>query len=209
MAELKLPRITLVTPSYNQGRYLAETIESVLAQNYPNLEYFVFDGGSTDGSREILAHYADRLDYWESAPDNGQSDAISKGFRRATGVMLNWLNSDDLLAPGALAQMAALYLTDTRAGIYAAAVENFTDGHFDAPREKSKPNNLDIESLLGLTGRIVNRHQPGIFFSRDLYELSGEVALRYHFCMDLDLHGRLLLAGGRVIYSDCTVAYFR
>src|SRR6476659_6496433 len=88
------PKITVVTPSYNQGQFLERAIKSVLSQNYPNLEYFVFDAGSTDGSVAILKKYNKRLTHWASETDCGQSDAISKGWKMATGDILAWLNSD-------------------------------------------------------------------------------------------------------------------
>ena len=96
------PRITIVTPSFNQAQYLEETIRSVLLQGYPNLEYLVFDGGSTDGSVDILRRYDRFLDAWVSERDKGQSDAINKGLARCTGTIVNWLCSDDVLLPGAL-----------------------------------------------------------------------------------------------------------
>lgn len=123
---MKFPKISIVTPSFNQAQFLGETIESVLAQRYPNLEYFVFDGGSTDGSVEILQRYGSRLTYWESRPDKGQADAIAKGFCRATGDLLNWLNSDDLLAPHALQHIANLAGSRPDADLLAASVENFS-----------------------------------------------------------------------------------
>jgi glycosyltransferase involved in cell wall biosynthesis len=97
-----LPRITVVTPSFNQAAYIAGTLKSVLDQGYPNLEYIVMDGGSTDGSVDLIRQHADRLAYWVSRPDEGQADAILQGLSRATGEVATWLNSDDILMPGAL-----------------------------------------------------------------------------------------------------------
>jgi len=106
-----VPRITVVTPSFNQAEFIEETIRSVLLQGYPNLEYIVIDGGSTDGSVEVIEKYSPWLTYWCSEPDRGQSHAINKGFERATGEILGWINSDDILYSGAL-QAAAEGLSD-------------------------------------------------------------------------------------------------
>jgi glycosyltransferase involved in cell wall biosynthesis len=106
---MEWPRITIVTPSYNQAQYLDETMRSVLDQNYPNLEYIVMDGGSKDDSVDVIKRYADRLAYWVSEKDSGQSNAINKGFARATGDVYGFINSDDVLYPDSLRRVGEAY----------------------------------------------------------------------------------------------------
>jgi glycosyltransferase involved in cell wall biosynthesis len=121
------PRITVVTPSYQQAQFLEECLRSVLLQNYPNLEYVVIDGGSTDGSVEILRRYAPFLAHWQSTKDAGQGDALNQGFSRATGEIMGWLNSDDLLLPGALFAVARGFLRSRADIVYGDALNAFED----------------------------------------------------------------------------------
>jgi glycosyltransferase involved in cell wall biosynthesis len=111
------PKVSIVTPSFNQGQFLEETIRSVLLQNYPNLEYIVIDGGSTDNSLEVIKKYEKHLAYWQSRKDGGQADAIAQGFDRATGDILSWLNSDDILLPTALKDVAGAFAENPKTGV--------------------------------------------------------------------------------------------
>ena len=104
------PCISTVTPSFNQGRFLEECMDSVLSQNYPNLEYIIMDGGSTDNSVEIIKKYEKYLTFWQSKPDGGQYAAINGGFRRTTGEIMTWLNSDDKFHPDAFLTVAAIFM---------------------------------------------------------------------------------------------------
>jgi glycosyltransferase involved in cell wall biosynthesis len=103
-------KVSIVTPSYNQGEFLERTIESVINQEYPNIEYIIIDGGSNDESVEIIKKFEPKIDYWHSKPDRGQSDAINTGFSRAKGDLLCWLNSDDTLNPGAINHVVNIYV---------------------------------------------------------------------------------------------------
>lgn len=103
------PKISIITPNYNQGAYLEETILSVVGQNYPNLEYIVIDGGSTDNSIDIIKKYSDQITYWESTPDKGMYDAIQKGFNKSTGEIMAWINSDDMYLPKSLFSVAEIF----------------------------------------------------------------------------------------------------
>jgi glycosyltransferase involved in cell wall biosynthesis len=176
------PRISLVTPSYNQAEYLEETIRSVLLQGYPNLEYFVFDGGSTDGSVEILRKYDGFLDGWVSERDRGQSDAINKGFARSTGAIVNWLCSDDILLPGALSHVGQAFVERPETEVLAAAAKY----HFEDSSEPDfvrTPTAADLALLPGWN----NILQPSCFFRRSLLRRPSPVRTDLHFAMDTEL----------------------
>ena len=185
------PRISIVTPSYNQAQYLEEAIRSVLLQGYPNLEYIVMDGSSTDGSVEILRKYEPWLTYLHIGPDEGQAAAIKDGFERATGEILAWLNSDDRYRPGALHRVAHFFLTHPKV-VFGNGDVNFVDnsGQWIKRMFARKPNRF-LTSNLGVHGW----PQQGCFWRRWVYERVGGIDPSLHFCMDLDLFIRLIGTG--------------
>ncbi len=205
-ADASLPRITVITPSYQQAAYLERTIHSVLSQNYPDLEYIIIDGGSTDGSVEIIRRYASRLAYWVSEPDSGQTDAINKGLRKATGALLVWINSDDLLLPGAL-EVAAKYHVRYPDSILLGDVVNFKDGQDWGYRMRQRE--VTVENLLTFWNPHGFWHQPGTFVPRSRLRIAPQLdaALHYHF--DREWLCRLLPGGSQVTYLHEVTAAFR
>jgi glycosyltransferase involved in cell wall biosynthesis len=181
----QLPLVTIVTPSYNQAQYLEQTIASVLAQDYPNLEYFVVDGGSTDGSLEIIQRYADRLSWWVSEPDNGQADAINKGLARAKGEFVAWLNSDDVYFPDAINQAVRVLQADSALGLVYGQLRSINAAGETFNTITYHPYSL--EDLLAF--RIIG--QPAIFMRRAVLERAGLLDSRYHFLLDHHLWIRI------------------
>jgi glycosyltransferase involved in cell wall biosynthesis len=187
MSTNQLPIISIVTPSFNQGQYLEETILSVLNQDYPALEFFIIDGGSTDGSVEIIKKYAHRLTYWESKPDRGQSHGINKGFRMASGEIVAWLNSDDLLAPGALKVVAQAWQQNPGLGLISGQTEIIDQaGKPTGNIFGSEPN--VINSLLSSENPV---SQPSTFFSTSALKEVGFLDETLHMSMDWDLWLRI------------------
>jgi len=183
----QLPIISIVTPSYNQGSYLEETILSVLEQGYPALEFFIFDGGSTDGSLDIIQKHQDQLTFWESKPDRGQSHAINKGFRMASGEIVAWLNSDDLLAPGALKVVAQAWQQNPGVGLITGQTEIIDQaGKPTGNIFGSEPN--VINSLLSSENPV---SQPSTFFSTSALKEVGFLDETLHMSMDWDLWLRI------------------
>lgn len=180
------PLVSIVTPSYNQAKYLEATIQSVLDQDYENIEYIVVDGGSTDGSVDILHKYSDRLAWWVSEPDQGQTNAINKGFARANGEILAWLNSDDTYLPQAVSQAAAKFQDSPETGlIYGDA--NFIDGE---GRVIGKFN-AQQTSYARLRRGGVYIPQQAAFWRADLWRQVGPLDPSFYFAMDYDLWVRL------------------
>lgn len=184
-----LPKISIVTPSFNQGEFLEKTITSVLDQGYPELEYMVIDGGSTDASVDIIRRYAGRLTHWESEQDRGQSHAINKGFARATGEILGWLNSDDRLEPGALHAVAQAAMAHPEAGVFVGAGRKMDrDGREHYYKE---PQDLSFAGLCRwMDGN--NFMQPSCFFRKSVWDVCGPLDESVHIALDVDLWLRMV-----------------
>ncbi|MBI2061767.1 MAG: glycosyltransferase [Nitrospirae bacterium] len=184
------PLISIVTPSKNHGRFVEETIRSVLEQDYPHVEYMVLDGGSKDGTVDVIRRYQDRLAYWVSEPDGGQTDAINKGFARAKGEFLMWLNSDDFLLPGALRAVAEGFSSDPEVGIiHGDAITIDEDGN---RRGVTRSGPFTLEGHI--TGKGPFMVQPSAFMRRKVMESIGPLDASLRYAMDYQVW---LLAGYR------------
>jgi glycosyltransferase involved in cell wall biosynthesis len=182
----QLALISVITPSFNQADYLEDTIRSVLEQDYPRLEYIIVDGGSTDGSVEIIRRYEHRLTHWISGPDMGQTDAINKGFELATGDIYAWLNSDDTYEPGALIEAARFLQEHPEAGmVYGAAMYIDEDGKTVA-RYPAAPTDY---AGLRRGGNTIS--QQATFFRAKLWKMVGPLDPSFYYAMDYDLWVRL------------------
>lgn len=176
------PKISVVTCSYNHVRFLERTIRSVLDQEYPNLEYIVIDGGSADGSVEILRRYSDRLSYWVSEPDQGQTHALTKGFERATGEVLCWLCSDDLHEPSTLHEVGRFFTENPDAQIvYGDSTWIDAEDRIIAPKKEHRFNRF----IWMYDHNFIP--QPSTFWRRDLYRQVGGLDKTFDIAMDADL----------------------
>ncbi len=176
------PMVSIITPSYNQGRFIRETIESVLTQDYENIEYLIIDGGSTDQTLDMIREYENRLTYL-SEKDRGQSDAINKGFRMAKGSIVAWLNSDDVYEPGCVSKAVEAFESNDRLGLL------YGDGWIiDEKSRKRKvfeyTQEFDYWKLVNFWDYIM---QPAAFFKKDALQKVGYLDEKLHYCMDWDL----------------------
>lgn len=198
------PKISIVTPSYNQAQFIEETICSVLLQDYPNLEYIIIDGDSTDGSVEIIKKYETQLAYWVSEPDRGQSHAINKGWQRATGEIVAWLNSDDTYEPGAIRKVASFMQNNPEVDmVYGKCFYIDKESLIVAPFQHQEFN----------VSKMIQDHrwyipQQTVWLRRCILDKVGLLDEGLHFKMDRDLYIRIGL-NGKVVKLPIHLANFR
>jgi len=195
--------VSIVTPSFNQGKYIKQTIDSVLSQEIPDLEYWVIDGGSTDETVDILRSYGDRL-RWISEPDNGQTQAINKGWGLTRGDFISWLNADDLLAPGSIQRAVEFLQSNPVVGGVYGDCTYISDTGDPIAAYPARPYQFD--TLVIETENFIP--QPGTFLRRKVVELAGGLDESLHYVMDFDLWLRMGLHAP-MMYLPGTVAYTR
>jgi Glycosyl transferase family 2 len=198
------PRIAVVTPSYNQADYVGRTIESVLAQGYPELEYVVQDGGSDDGSAERIGSYDGLLTRWGSAPDGGQADAVNRGFAGTSGEIMAWLNSDDLLLPGSLAHVARYFADNPEVDLVYGNRVVIDEHDMHVGSWVLPPHDDEVLTLVDYVP------QETMFWRRSLWERAGgHLDERYRFNLDWELLLRFRVAGARMARLPRFLGAFR
>ncbi|NWG34852.1 MAG: glycosyltransferase [Chloroflexi bacterium] len=215
-----LPKISVITPSYNQGKYIEETIRSVLLQDYPNLEFIIMDGGSTDNTLEIIKKYEPWLAYWESVPDRGQSHAINKGLQKATGDWIAWLNADDLYLENALPLIASAIVRSPEPVFWIVGATIFTDPDLHEisqfpPHLYTSPGRDRNYIPTGWIDFVCTKRsgialpQPSSFWKRDIVIEVGGIDETLKYAMDHELYGRLAYHGFRPVLIGQALACFR
>jgi len=194
-------KFSIIVPSYNQGHFIAETFESLIAQDYENLEIIVMDGGSTDNTVEVIKKYETHLSYWISEKDKGQSHAINKGFSRATGDIVTWLNSDDQFYPGVLKKANEHFQKNPDAALIHGGATLFGEHMF--PIEKFAPT----EDIYYRYLSYIPFPQPGSFFRKAIFK-SPLVEEHFHYGMDYDLLVRIAL-NHKILPVDTLFAKYR
>jgi glycosyltransferase involved in cell wall biosynthesis len=198
-------KISIVTPSYNQAEFLETTISSVLSQGYPNLEYIIIDGGSTDGSVEIIKKYEKYVTYWISEKDQGQSDALNKGFRAATGEIVGWLNADDLYLSGCFNAIAEFFGTHPECDVVYGDYRWINEG--GAVLQNRREIGFDLFVLKYL--HILYIPTTATFFHRRVFDDRNFLDTAYRYAMDYDFFLRLALKGYRFYHLKEMLADFR
>ncbi|HEY5993176.1 MAG TPA: glycosyltransferase family 2 protein [Gallionellaceae bacterium] len=203
MPDVRLPKISVVTPSYNQGRFIEDTILSVIGQGYPNLEYIVIDGGSTDETVEVLKKYDDKITYWVSEKDSGQASALNKGFARATGDILCWLNSDDMYLPGTLKYISTR-LDISRPEMLIGNCVHIREGTGAAIGSDivSDCRRHDIAWCSYVI-------QPSSFWTRAVWEAAGKLDESLNYALDWDWFIRAKMAKAEFIAVERHLSVYR
>ncbi|MEQ9459616.1 MAG: glycosyltransferase family 2 protein [Phycisphaeraceae bacterium] len=203
------PRLSVVIPSFNQADYLAATLDSVLDQRYPNLQLMVIDGGSTDGSTDIIRHYAPHLDLAISEPDNGQTHAINKGLRHADGDLVTWVCSDDTLLPGSLDAVANLKQAQPQARWVAGRCQQI-DQHGEPILIEPRSRDISLRTaLLRTPTRPFHFPQPGVWWDPKLHHQHGYLDESLHYAMDFAWWLTLLKEGHHPVIIDQPLATYR
>ena len=194
-------KISIVTPSFNQGRFLDQTIRSVIEQDYPDMEYLVVDGGSTDNSVDIIRTHEKQIDWWVSEEDKGQSDAINKGLKRATGDIVAWINSDDYYEPEVFQLVARSFEENPDADLIYFDVRNFSNSTSEVFRHQAcYPPELFCTKVC--------LHQPGVFWRKNIMDKVGYLNESLYYTMDFDFWLKIYSAG-RIQYVPRVATNFR
>ncbi len=204
-----LPALSIIVPSFNQAGFIEETLLSIISQQYPGLELIVIDGGSTDGSVDIIRKYESHIAYWVSEPDRGQSHAINKGLARATGEWVAWMNSDDCYLPGALHFIFST-LPHTKADFLYGCCTSGPDMEHRIPKVYKRDHKRDLFRLLMFfhsTEHIIP--SQSVFLRKALVNQIGNLNEAYHYAMDLDWYARVFLATKKRIYYTIPVCFYR
>ena len=200
---MKLPKISIVTPSYNQAQFLEETIQSVISQDYPHIEYIIIDGGSLDGSVEVIRKYESKISYWVSEKDQGQADAINKGFGMATGEYIGWLNSDDCLLPGAIRKVVDAFILNPDVEFIYGDIDQ---GESLLESKKLHGGETSLEQIL-ISGD-VPIPQQGSMWRRSVLNKIGGLGAEWHVVLDREFFMRTVLKC-KIQYLPVTLGFFR